>query len=114
MVLIDEHTYSSAETAAAAIGERGRGALIGSATYGKGMIQDTVPLVEDCMLRMTIAKWLSPTGEWYDGRGVTPDILVSDDPNTEEDEVLQFAVDYILQNRAPFSQERPQFLAEFH
>jgi carboxyl-terminal processing protease len=101
VVLVGEHTYSAAETAAVAVQERGRGILIGNTTYGKGLIQTTVPLVENCMLHMTIAKWLSPTGEWYGERGVTPDFVVTDDDATEEDEVLQFAVDYILQHETP-------------
>jgi carboxyl-terminal processing protease len=95
VVLIDEGTYSAAETAAAAIKERGRGVLIGGATYGKGSILTTVPIGQDCMLQMTVAKWLSPSGEWYGGQGVPPDIVVDDDENTEGDEVLDFAVDYI-------------------
>lgn len=97
VVLIDEGTYSAAETAAAAIKDRGRGVLIGSATYGKGSILTTVPLGQDCMLQMTVAKWLSPSGEWYGEHGVPPDIAVDDEENTEGDEVLDFAVDYILE-----------------
>jgi carboxyl-terminal processing protease len=101
VVLVGERTYSAAETAAAAIQERQRGTVIGSQTYGKGTVQATIPLIEDCMLQMTIAKWLSPTGQWYEGRGVTPDISVADDERTEADEVLEFAVDYMLQNPMP-------------
>lgn len=100
VVLIDEYTYSAGETAAATIMERERGILVGGTTYGKGTINATFPLIEDCMLQMTIAKWLSPTGEWYNERGVPPDIFVDDDPNTDKDEILQFAIDYIRQNLA--------------
>jgi len=98
-VLIGENTYSSGETAAAAIAGRQRGVLIGSTTHGKGTIQDTIPLVEDCMLHMTIAKWLSPTGRSYDGQGVPPDVFARDDPDTDADEVLQLAVDHLLQQQ---------------
>lgn len=101
VVLIDEGTYSSAETAAAAIRDRARGILIGSTTHGKGTIQTTVPLIEDSMLHFTIAKWLSSAGQWYEGVGVAPDIVMSDNPSTNEDEVLQFALDYIHRNLAP-------------
>jgi carboxyl-terminal processing protease len=100
VVLIGERTYSAAETAAATISETGRGITIGGTTYGKGTIHATIPLVGDCLLQLTIAKWLSPSGQWYDGRGVEPDISVQDDANTQEDEVLQYAVNYILQGRA--------------
>jgi carboxyl-terminal processing protease len=98
VVLIGERTYSSAETAAVAIRDRQRGALVGETSYGKGTIQNTEPLIEECLLQMTIARWLSPLGQWYEGRGVEPDFVVSDDESTEQDEVLQFAVDYIEQN----------------
>ncbi len=101
VVLIDEGTYSSAETAAAAIRDRARGILIGSTTHGKGTIQTTIPLIEDSMLHFTIAKWLSPTGQWYEEVGVAPDIVVSDNPSTNEDEALQFALDYLYRNLAP-------------
>ena len=74
---------------------------MGSTTYGKGTINATFPLVEDCMLQMTIAKWLSPTDRWYGERGVSPDIFVSDDPTTDDDEVLQVAVDTMQQGLAP-------------
>ncbi|MFZ5917111.1 MAG: S41 family peptidase [Chloroflexota bacterium] len=100
VVLIDQATYSAGETAAAAIQENQRGILIGAATYGKGVILTTVPLPEGCLLQMTIAKWLSPTGEWYEGRGVSPDIAASDDETTAQDEVLQRAIDYLQQQAA--------------
>ncbi|MGD2205376.1 MAG: S41 family peptidase [Anaerolineae bacterium] len=101
VVLISERTYSAAETAAATIKERGRGILIGSTTYGKGTIHATIPLPEDCLLQMTIAKWLSPNGEWYEKQGVPPDIVVEDEESTNEDKVLQFAVEYIHEHFAP-------------
>lgn len=72
-----------------------------TATYGKGKIQTTVPLIEDALLQFTIAHWLSPSGEWYEGRGVAPDITVSDDPDTEGDEALQFALDYMREEMPP-------------
>jgi carboxyl-terminal processing protease len=97
VVLVGERTYSAAETSAATIKDTARGTVIGGTTYGKGTIQATYPLGEGDLLQMTIAKWLSPTGQSYDGRGVTPEITVSDDESTEEDEVLRFAVDYLLQ-----------------
>jgi carboxyl-terminal processing protease len=101
VVLIDKPTYSSAETAAATIRERDRGMLIGGTTHGKGMIQTTVPLLDGNMLHFSIAKWLSPKGQWYEGRGVSPDYAVSDDPNTEADEVLEFAVEFLSEKAAP-------------
>ncbi len=95
VLLVGEHTFSAAETSAASIQDRQRGTLIGGTTFGKGTIQNTVPLVGGSALQYTIAKWLSPNGTWYDGLGVSPDIAVTDDPATPEDEVLQFALEYL-------------------
>jgi C-terminal processing protease CtpA/Prc len=52
-------------------------------------------LLDNTLLQMTIAKWRSPSGEWYQGRGVAPQIEVSDDPATEADEPLQRAVEVL-------------------
>lgn len=95
IVLVGERTYSSAETAAVAIRENERGILMGSTTFGKGTVQETIPLLDDSMLQYTVAHWLSPSGEWFEGRGVTPQMTVFDDPETETDEVLEAAITYI-------------------
>jgi carboxyl-terminal processing protease len=100
VVLVGERTYSAAETCAATIADSGRGTLIGAKTYGKGAIQATYPLGEDVLLQMTVAKWLSPKGQVYHGRGVSPHILASDDEDTAQDEVLEYAADYLLQHLA--------------
>jgi carboxyl-terminal processing protease len=96
VVLVGERTYSAAETAAAAIAETGRGILIGGTTYGKGTIHAIYPVGGGALLQMTIAKWLSPIGQWYNERGVTPQIVVEDDGSTTEDKPLQLAVEYLL------------------
>jgi carboxyl-terminal processing protease len=95
VVLMDKTTYSAAETCAAAIAETGRGTTVGTNSYGKGVIQATIPLLDNTLLQMTIAKWLSPKGEWSQGRGVTPQIEVTDDPSTQIDEPLQKALEIL-------------------
>jgi carboxyl-terminal processing protease len=95
VVLMDKTTYSAAETCAAAIAETGRGQTIGTHSYGKGVIQATIPLLDDTLLQMTIARWRSPKGEWYQERGVAPQIEVSDDPASEANEPLQKAVEIL-------------------
>jgi carboxyl-terminal processing protease len=96
-VLMDKTTYSAAETSAACIADRDRGKLIGSTSYGKGVIQATIPLKGGAMLQMTIAKWYSPSGAWYHERGVPAQIEAVDDPTTEVDELLQAAVETLTQ-----------------
>jgi carboxyl-terminal processing protease len=93
VVLMDHSTYSAGEAAAAAIAESGRGTTVGSTSYGKGLIQATMPLEGGALkggalLQITIAKWLSSRGEWYQERGVPAQVEVLDDPLTEADVVL--------------------------
>lgn len=95
VVLMDATTYSAAETCAAAIAETGRGTTMGSPSYGKGIIQATIPLLDDTLLQMTIASWHSPGGEWYHEQGVAPQIEARDDPTTEADELLHAAIDFL-------------------
>jgi carboxyl-terminal processing protease len=96
VALIDKTTYSAAETSAAAIAETGRGKTVGTNSFGKGVIQATISLQDNTLLQMTIAKWLSPSGKWYQELGVSPQITVFDDPATEADELLQAAVKILL------------------
>lgn len=100
VVLINEGTYSAGEMAASALAVNQRAILIGAPTKGKGLIQDVIPLDEQLLLRISIAKWLSPSGEWIEGKGVTPTIAIKDDPATTADEVLDFAVQYLLEHSA--------------
>ncbi len=94
-VLMDHTTYSAAETCAAAINERSRGKTIGSNSYGKGLIQATIPLQNDALLQMTIARWRSPDGKWYQGTGVPPQVLIDEDAASTSDRLLQTAVDLL-------------------
>lgn len=95
VVLMDKTSYSAAETSAAAIAETGRGKTVGETSYGKGVIQATMPLPENSMLQMTVARWVSAQGQWYHGKGVSPQIEAHDDPSTTVDEILQKALEVI-------------------
>ncbi len=92
VVLIDGHSYSGPELAAATIAERDRGTLVGEPTYGKGTINTQFPLLDGSAIQMTVARWLSPEQQWYGDRGVPPDVFLEDDEATEEDEVIECAV----------------------
>ncbi len=97
VVLIDRYTYSAGETTAAAIKDLGRGLLVGETTYGKGTINKLFPLIDSSVMEMTVARWLSPARKWYGDTGVPPDVTLVDNPDTEEDEVLDYAVTRLRQ-----------------
>jgi carboxyl-terminal processing protease len=91
-VLVNQFTYSAAETVASTMQETGRGITIGTTTYGKGTIQNTVPLKDDYLFEYTIGHWHTPGGVSYEGVGFEPAIFAPDDPETAVDETLATAL----------------------
>jgi carboxyl-terminal processing protease len=74
VVLVDGDTASAAEIVAGALKENDRATVIGQATYGKGSIQQVMPLKQlPGGLRLTVAKFTSPKQQPYSDRGVQPD-----------------------------------------
>ena len=75
VVLVDRDTASAAELLAGAIGDSGRGTLVGTTTFGKGTVQEWQLLGQGMGgFRLTIARWLTPTGRWINGTGLTPQV----------------------------------------
>ena len=77
VVLINEGTASASEIVAGAIQDYGRGKLVGVTSYGKGSVQNWVPLSNnEGAVRVTIAKWLTPNERTINGEGLQPDVVV--------------------------------------
>jgi carboxyl-terminal processing protease len=77
VVLVNEGTASASEIVAGAIQDYERGKLVGVTTYGKGSVQNLVPLSNDQgAVRVTIAKWLTPDERAIHGEGLQPDVVV--------------------------------------
>jgi len=72
-VLIDEGSASASEIVAVAMKELDYD-VVGETSFGKGTVQQAIPLGDDSSIKMTTLKWLSPGGEWIDGKGVEPTI----------------------------------------
>jgi len=70
-VLVDGGTASAAEVVTAAWQDHDRAIVVGTATFGKGVIQRTYPLGDDAALRFTTARWYAPSGRWVQ-RGSVP------------------------------------------
>ena len=99
-VLVDRASASAAEIVAGAIQDSGRGTLIGERTFGKGSVQLPHTLSDGSLLRVTIARWLTPSGREIHGEGLKPDIEVErslEDLEAGHDPQLDYAVSWLLQ-----------------
>ncbi len=79
VVLVDGGTASAAEILTAALQDNNAGYVMGVTTYGKGVMQEIEPLADGGTLKLTIAKWLTPSGVWIQGKGIAPSYIVSGD-----------------------------------
>jgi carboxyl-terminal processing protease len=76
VVLIDGRTASAAEIVAGALQDRGRAQVIGSTSYGKGSVQQFFDLSDGSALKLTTARYYTPSGGSIQGSGVRPDIAL--------------------------------------
>jgi carboxyl-terminal processing protease len=101
VVLVNAGTASASEITAGAIQDLGRGKLVGVKTYGKGSVQNWIPLkTEKGGVRITIARWLTPKGTQISDVGLTPDLIVemtAEDYAAGRDPQLDAAVQLLLQ-----------------
>jgi carboxyl-terminal processing protease len=95
VVLVNGGTASASEIVAGAIQDKGRGVLVGVKTYGKGSVQNVIPLSDGSSLHVTIAEWLTPNGRQITGQGLQPEVVVElsgDDAANGRDPQLDRAI----------------------
>ncbi len=101
VVLINEGTASASEIAAGAIQDYERGILVGMTSYGKGSVQNWLPLQNNQgAIRVTIARWLTPNERQINELGLTPDIeveITEEDITAERDTQLEKAIELLLE-----------------
>ena len=84
VVLINNNSASSAEILAAALKDSYGAVLVGQTSYGKGKVQQTYDMQDGSMAKFTSAKWLRPTGDCIDKKGIKPDFEVEQTTQTNE------------------------------
>lgn len=91
-VLINENSASASEIVAGAIKDRKAGTLIGTKTFGKGIVQTLMPVDDGSIIKMTTAEYLTPNKTSIHQKGIEPDIKVE---NTDKDLQLNKAIEIL-------------------
>ena len=80
IVLVDGATASAAEIVAGALQDHGRAVMLGTQTFGKGSVQTVIDIdgcgPKPCGLKLTVARYYTPSGRSIQGQGITPDVVV--------------------------------------
>ena len=98
MILVDNGSASAAEILAGALKENGIAKLVGVKTFGKGSVQELVSLTSDTSLKVTIARWLTPSGHNLSHDGLDPDYnveITDKDVASKTDSQMNKAVDLL-------------------
>jgi carboxyl-terminal processing protease len=80
MVLVNGGSASASEIVAGALQDHNRATIIGTATFGKGLVQTVVPLSKGRAIKLTTSRYYTPSGDSIHGIGITPDVLVEETP----------------------------------
>jgi carboxyl-terminal processing protease len=96
-VLINGGSASASEIFAGAIQDHHRGTIVGSKSFGKGLVQKVIPLSQDAGLNLTVSRYRTPSGRDINTKGILPDVAAADDwlqpiPDPKADKQLAAAL----------------------
>jgi carboxyl-terminal processing protease len=103
VVLINEGSASASEILAGALRDDRKITLIGKKSFGKGSVQELIDLPGNSSIKVTVAKWLTPNGDYIMEKGINPDVEVNmtlDDFNNQRDPQLDKALEVIKERMA--------------
>ena len=99
-VLINGNSASASEIFAGAVQDYGKADIVGTTSYGKGVVQSVSALKDGTCVKLTVAEYFTPKGRSINGKGITPDVEVEYEYNEEEPEAdnqLERAVEVLKQ-----------------
>jgi carboxyl-terminal processing protease len=76
VVLVDNYTASAAEIVAGALRDHGRAIVVGSRTWGKGSVQNVIELPDGSAMKLTVARYYTPSGRSIQAEGIEPDVAI--------------------------------------
>lgn len=97
-VLVDEYTASAAEIFSGAVKDYGVGTIVGTTTFGKGIVQQILDLGDGTALKLTVSEYFTPSGKNIHGKGIEPDVAVElpdDISKADSDVCLDRAVEIV-------------------
>lgn len=98
VILVNEYTASASEILAVGVQDNKEGTLVGTQTYGKGIIQETMGFGDGSAISLTTWEYFSPSGKTIHGVGVTPDYVVEIPADSTEDVQLLKAIEVLTEN----------------
>lgn len=99
VVMMNGYSASASEIFAGAIQDYGLGQVVGTQSYGKGVVQSIFDLQDGTSVKLTIAEYFTPNGRGIDGEGITPDVEVEyqyDENNPDADNQLEKAMEVVV------------------
>ena len=120
VLLVNEYSASASEILAGAVRDYGAGTLLGTKTFGKGVVQSALEFTDGSGIKLTTARYYTPSGECIHGVGIEPDITLELDEDAatiyginnlppEQDNQLQAAIQVL---RGEWTEETPDETAE--
>lgn len=97
VVLVNGGSASASEILAGALRDLNHSILVGEKTFGKGSVQELVPLKSDSSVKITVAEWFTPNGTKINGTGLEPDfkVKIPDTPEDGKDYYLDKAIEIL-------------------
>jgi carboxyl-terminal processing protease len=96
VTLVDGGSASASEIVTGALRDRGRAKVVGTRTFGKGLVQEVEHLSNGGVLDLTVANYYLPDGETISTKGIKPEVRAVDNPDTDRDEALPVALDTLV------------------
>ena len=97
VVLVNEGSASASEILTGAVKDHEEGTIIGTTTFGKGLVQRVLPLsmFDNSGFKITVEQYFTPNDNYIHGIGIEPNIVIEDDPSTKKDEQLEKAIEVL-------------------